>query len=91
MTAVLRTHPNEKPPTSADWFMRNLRNFTIDAGKNPDTDGVRYYATNTGVLQNVRVVGAGKVGINSGFLDQNGPCLVQDCTVEGFETGVLSQ
>ncbi len=91
VTAVLRTHPNEKPPTSADWFMRNLRNFTVDAGKNPDTDGVRYYATNTGILQNVRVIGAGKVGINSGFLDQNGPCLVQDCTVEGFETGVLSQ
>ena len=91
VTAVLRTHPAEKPPTSADWFMRNLRNFTVDAGKNPATDGVRFYATNSGILQNVRVVGAGKVGVNSGFLEQNGPCLVQDCTVEGFETGVLSQ
>jgi Pectate lyase superfamily protein len=91
VSSVIRTHPNTKGPTSADWFMRNLRNFTIDVGNNPTTDGIQYYATNTGSLQNVRVTGRGKVGINSGFLDQNGPCLVQDCEVDGFETGVLSQ
>ena len=27
-TAVLRTHPHEKGKTSADWFMRNIRNLT---------------------------------------------------------------
>ena len=91
VTAVLRTHPREQGPTSADWFMRNLRNFTIDAGDNPDTDGIRYYATNSGILRNVRVVGRGKVGVNAGFLDQSGPNLVQDVHVEGFETGVLTQ
>jgi hypothetical protein len=91
VTAVLRTHPRESGKTSADWFMRNIRNLTLDAGNNPDADGIRYYATNTGCLQNVRVIGNGKVGINAGFLDQSGPNLVQDCEVEGFETGVLSQ
>lgn len=91
VTAVLRTHPREGGKNSADWFMRNLRNFTVDAGDNPDADGIRYFATNTGCLQNVRVIGNGKVGINAGFLDQSGPNLVQDCVVEGFETGVLSQ
>jgi hypothetical protein len=90
VTSVIRTHPSTKPPTSADWFMRNLRNFTVDVGKNPETDGIQYYATNSGMLQNIRVIGEGKVGINSGFLEQNGPCLIQDCVIEGFETGILS-
>ena len=76
VTAVLPTHPNEKGPTSADWFMRNLRNFTVDVGDNPGTDGIRYYATNSGILKNVRVIGKGKVGINAGFLDQSGPNLI---------------
>ena len=89
--AVLRTHPREKGPTSADWFMRNLRNFTIDAGNNPNTDGIRFYATNSGILKNVRVIGKGKIGINAGFLDQSGPNLIQDAVVEGFETGIQTQ
>jgi hypothetical protein len=89
--SVLRTHPNEKGPTSADWFMRNFRNFTVDVGNNPETDGIRYYATNTGILKNIRVIGQGKVGINAGFLDQSGPNLIQDVEIEGFERGIQSQ
>ncbi len=91
VTAVLRSHPKEKGPTSADWFMRNFRNFTVDVGNNPETDGIRYYATNTGILQNVRVTGKGKVGINAGFLDQSGPNLIQDVEIDGFERGIQSQ
>jgi hypothetical protein len=91
VSCVLRTHPNESGPTSADWFMRNLRHFTIDVGNNPETDGIRYYATNTGSLQDVRIIGRGKIGLNAGFLDQSGPNLAQDITIEGFETGILSQ
>jgi hypothetical protein len=91
VSCVLRTHPNEQGPTSADWFMRNLRNFTIDVGRNPEVDGIRYYSTNTGCLQQVRVIGHGKVGVNAGFLDQSGPNLVQDVEIDGFETGLLSQ
>jgi hypothetical protein len=91
VTCVLRTHPNEKGPTSADWFMRNLRSFTIDVGNNPEVDGIRYYSTNTGCLQDVRVQGRGKIGVNAGFLDQSGPNLVQDVEIDGFETGILSQ
>jgi hypothetical protein len=89
--SVMRTHPNEQGPTSADWFMRNLRNFTIDAGDNPHIDGIRYYATNSGCLQNVRVIGNGKIGINGGFLDQSGPNLIQDVEIDGFDKGILSQ
>jgi hypothetical protein len=91
VTAVLRTHPNDAQATSADYFMRNFRNLTIDAGDNPGVDGIRWFGNNSSILQNVRVTGNGKVGINSGFVGQNGPNLVQDVVVEGFETGILSQ
>ena len=89
--AVIRTHPKEKGQTSADWFIPNLRNFTVDVGNNPNTDGIRYYATNSGILQNVRVIGRGKMGINAGFLDQSGPNLIEDAVIEGFETGIQAQ
>lgn len=91
LKSVLRTHANDEGPTSADWFMRNLRSFTIDVGNNPDVDGIRYFATNTGTLQDVRVIGNGKVGINAGFLGQSGPNLIDNVIVEGYETGILSQ
>jgi hypothetical protein len=90
-TCVLRTHPREQDPGSADWFMRNIRNLTIDVGRNPETDGIRYFATNTGILRHVRVVGHGKIGINAGFMQQSGPNLIQDVEIDGFAKGVLSQ
>ena len=90
-TSVIRTHPNDGGKTSADWFMRNLRNFTVDVGDNPETDGIRYHATNSGIIKNVRVIGQGKIGINAGFLELSGPNLIQDVTIEGFETGIQSQ
>lgn len=91
VNSVIRTHPREEGPTSADWFMRNLRHFTVDVGNNPEVDGIRYYATNSGTLADVRVIGHGKIGINSSFLDQSGPNLIRDVEIDGFETGILSQ
>ena len=88
-TAVIRTHPSDTQASSADFFMRSFRNLTIDVGNNPHADGIRWYGNNSSILQNVRVIGKGSVGVNSGFLGQNGPNLIQDVTVEGsFETGV---
>lgn len=89
VTAALRTHPSDTAASSADFFMRNFRNLTIDVGRNPHADGVRWYGNNSSSLKDVRVIGNGKVGINAGFLGQNGPNLVQDALIEGsFETGV---
>ncbi len=88
--AVLRTHPRTgESAGSADWFMRTIYNLTIDVGNNPETDGIRYIATNTGILRNVRVKGRGKIGINS-YMQLNGPNLIQDTIVEGFQVGVRS-
>ncbi|HRY50620.1 MAG TPA: glycosyl hydrolase family 28-related protein [Candidatus Paceibacterota bacterium] len=89
VTAVLRTHPSDTQASSADFFMRNFRNLTIDVGRNPHADGIRWYGNNSSILKDVRVSGTGKIGINAGFLGQNGPSLVQDTLIEGsFETGI---
>jgi hypothetical protein len=89
ITSVLRAHPSDTKPSSADFFMRNFCNFTIDVGQNPHVDGVRWYGNNSSLLKYVRIIGRGSVGVNAGFLGQNGPSLVQDVVVEGsFETGV---
>ena len=89
VTSVLRTHPSDTQASSADFFMRNFRNLTIDVGHNPQVDGVRWYGNNSSILKDVRVIGTGSVAVNAGFLGQNGPSLIQDTVVEGsFETGV---
>lgn len=90
VSSVIRTHPKDEGKTSANWFMRTVRNLTIDAGDNPETDGIRWYATNTGLLKDVRIRGNGPNGVNSSFLGHNGPNLVQDVTIDGFGTGVRS-
>lgn len=89
VTAVIRMHPSDTQASSADFFMRNFRNLTVDVGQNPHADAIRWYGNNSSLLKNVRVTGRGKVGVNAGFLGQNGPSLIQDVLVEGsFETGV---
>ena len=89
--AVLRTHPRKgESAGSADWFMRTICNLTIDVGNNPEADGIRFVATNTGILKNVRVKGRGKIGINS-YMQLNGPNIIQDTIVEGFQVGIRSR
>jgi hypothetical protein len=90
-TSVIRTHPSDEGASSANWFMRNIRHLTIDVGKNPQTDGIRFAATNTGVIQDVRIIGEGNIGIHCGFIGETGPSLVQDVEIEGFQRGIVSQ
>jgi hypothetical protein len=88
--AVLQTHPRDKDPGSADWFMRTLCNLTIDVGNNPNTDGIRFFSNNTGIIKNVRITGRGHIGINS-FMELNGPNIVEDTIVDGFDIGIRSE
>jgi len=64
----------------------------VDTGDNPGAIGVRMYSNNEGILQQVRVKGngAGRIGIDLGWMDQNGPMLVRDCIVDGFDTGIAT-
>ena len=91
VTSVMQLHPFDGGvKTSANWFMRNVRHLTVDVGDNPDVDGIRYYASNVGILEDISIVGRGAVGINSAFLGEAGPSLVQNCSVDGFDVGVKS-
>ncbi|MEM7698251.1 MAG: glycosyl hydrolase family 28-related protein, partial [Verrucomicrobiota bacterium] len=90
--SVLQLHPFEEGvKTSANWFMRNIRRLTIDVGDNPEVDGIRYYASNDGILSDVSVIGAGAIGINCSMLGEAGPSLIQNVSVKGFATGIRSQ
>ena len=75
---------------SADQFFRKVKHFTVDTGNNPGAIGVRMYSNNEGVMQRVRVKGngTGRIGVDLGWMDQNGPMLMRDCIVDGFDTGV---
>jgi uncharacterized repeat protein (TIGR02543 family) len=89
--SVLRTYSSDTGSPSADYFMRNVRHLTINVGNNPTVDGVRWFSNNTGALQDVTITGNGRTGVNSGFLGQNGPNMVQDVTIDGFDIGIDSQ
>jgi hypothetical protein len=77
---------------SADYFFRILWNFTVDTGNNPGAHGIRYYSNNVGTLKNVKLLGNGKgyVGVDLGWIDQNGPLLLRDILIDGFQTGLAA-
>jgi hypothetical protein len=73
---------------NADFFDRTVVNLTLDCGDNPGAIGMKYFSNNTGLLSQVRIVGNGVCGIELGSHDQNGPHLIQDVEIAGFETGI---
>lgn len=77
---------------SADWFYNHVRDLTIDTGKdNAGAIGLQFFSNNTGSVRSVAIVsgdGEGRVGLDLGYNDMNGPLLVKDLYVDGFEVGV---
>ncbi len=77
---------------SADWFHNFIQNVTFDTGKgNPGAVGLQFYSNNTGGVRDVAVVsgdGKGAIGLDLGHRDMNGPLLVRNVSVAGFETGI---
>lgn len=88
---VLTLGFNGKPDgkgVHADWFNNNVEGLTIDAGKNPGAIGLQYYSNNAGALRHTAIRGDGVVGLDLGYADQNGPCLVTHIQIDGFQIGV---
>jgi len=77
---------------SADWFHNYIQNVTFDTGKgNPGAVGLQFYSNNTGCVRDVDIVsgdGKGAIGLDLGHRDMNGPLLVRNVSVTGFETGI---
>ncbi len=74
-----------------DAFRNNIRNLTIDVGKNnPNMIGIDYAGSNNTVIRNVNIVsddGNGCVGLNL-YRYSEGPELFSTLFVQGFDTGI---
>ncbi len=78
----------EKP---AQRFRNGIRTLTIHTGSgNPGAIGVQYIANNQGSMRNVLIVdgGDGRIGLDLGYTSEQGPCLIKDVEVRGFDTGI---
>ena len=77
---------------SADWFHNYVQDLTFDVGhNNPGAIGLQFYSNNSGAVRNCRFVaraGSGLVGLDLGHRDMNGPLLVRNCEVIGFQRGI---
>lgn len=72
--------------------MTAVRNLTLHTGSgNAGAIAIQYYANNTGALRNVSIIsgdGSGFIGLEMSHTRANGPCLVKDVTIDGFQYGI---
>ncbi|HND56599.1 MAG TPA: hypothetical protein PLV92_29475, partial [Pirellulaceae bacterium] len=77
---------------SADWFHNYVQDLTFDVGNhNPGAIALQFYSNNSGAVRNCRFVapaGSGLIGLDLAHRDMNGPLLVRNCEVVGFERGI---
>jgi hypothetical protein len=77
---------------SADWFHNYVENITFDVGDgNPGAIGLQFYSNNSGAVRNCRFLageGSGLIGLDLGHRDMNGPLLVRNCEVIGYQRGI---
>lgn len=77
---------------SADWFHNYVQDITFDIGSNnPGAIGLQFYSNNSGAVRNCRFIAgrdSGLIGLDLGHGDMNGPLLVQNCEVTGFQRGI---
>jgi hypothetical protein len=80
----------------AQRFANSLRDLTFDVGAgNPGAIGARYMANNLGGIFRVTFRSsdpdhAGHIGLDMGYTNEQGPCLIWHVTVDGFGTGIYT-
>ena len=75
----------------AQRFRHSLRDLTFDTGAdNPGAIAVQYMANNQGTIDRViiRDGGVSAIGLDLGYTNEQGPCLIRRVHVEGFDAGV---
>lgn len=79
---------------SADWFHNYVENLTFDVGRgNPGAIALQFYSNNSGAVRDCRFIAAedsGVTGLDLAHRDMNGPLLVRNCEVLGFQHGIAS-
>lgn len=79
--------------STGDCMHGYFNDMTVDTGKgNPGASGLRYFSNNTGGMRNVTIRSsdpklAGGIGLDL-RQSQNGPALIKNVTVIGFDTGI---
>jgi len=76
----------------AQRFGNEVHNLSVDTGAgNPGACGLQFIANNQGGVYDVSVVsgdGQGVIGLDMGYTDEQGPCLIKNVRVRGFDLGV---
>ena len=79
----------------AQRFRNGIRNLTVDTGTgNPGAIGIQYIANNQGAMRYVTIRsgdGQGQIGLDLGYTDEQGPCLIDTVKVVGFDTGIYTK
>ncbi len=93
-------YANPRQPKAVIWtgnapaqrFSNEIHSLTVDTGSgNPAACGVQFIANNQGGVTDVTIVsgdGQGVNGLDLGFSDEQGPCLIENVLVRGFDYGV---
>jgi hypothetical protein len=78
----------------AQRFGNEIHDITVDTGcGNIGACGIQFIANNQGGVYETSIVsgdGQGFAGLDLGYTAEQGPCLIKDVSVEGFETGILA-
>ncbi len=79
---------------SADWFHNYVQGLTFDVGRqNPGAIALQFYSKNSGAVRNCRFIAdpsSGHIGLDLKHRDMNGPLLVSNCEIIGFERGIAT-
>lgn len=92
--AVIRTTGIVEDWHVAQRFNNDLSHLTIQTGRgNAGAIGLQFMSNNTGILEAVKVIsndGQGTYGVDFGFANENGPLLVKNLSVDGFDVGIYT-
>ena len=79
----------------AQRFRNGIRSLTVDTGRgNAGAIGVQFIANNQGGMHNVAIRsgdGTGKIGLDLGYTNEQGPCLIRNVRVTGFDIGISTR
>lgn len=79
----------------AQRFRNYIRNLTLDTGRgNPGAIGIQFMANNAGGMFDVTIRsgdGSGPIGLDMGYSNEQGPCLIKNVRVIGFDVGVSAR
>lgn len=76
----------------AQRFGNEIHNLTVDTGRgNMGACGIQFIANNQGGVYDVAIEsgdGQGVIGLDLGYTDEQGPCLIKNVRVLGFDLGI---